>query len=102
MILSLFCENRLAFQTPEGWNSDDGYRSLCYMRPLAIWAMQWALRKPKQQKKEMRYKVVENSRYLKLQAGFEEIARALRLPKEEPSKSYLQLLHEFLCRKLGL
>nr|GMD70815.1 non-lysosomal glucosylceramidase-like isoform X1 [Ipomoea batatas] len=90
-----------AFQTPEGWNSDDKYRSLCYMRPLAIWAMQWALTKPKQQNKEMSYNVVENSGYLKQQAGFEEIARALRLPNEEPSKSYLQLLHELLCRKLG-
>jgi len=31
------------FQTPEAWNSKGNYRSLAYMRPLAIWAMQWAL-----------------------------------------------------------
>jgi non-lysosomal glucosylceramidase len=28
------------FQTPEAWTEDGGYRSLHYMRPLAIWAMQ--------------------------------------------------------------
>jgi non-lysosomal glucosylceramidase len=30
------------FQTPEAWNEDGDYRSLAYMRPLAIWAIQWA------------------------------------------------------------
>lgn len=35
------------FQTPEGWTTDGHYRSLIYMRPLAIWAMQWALSLPK-------------------------------------------------------
>ncbi|KAI3935546.1 hypothetical protein MKW92_024010 [Papaver armeniacum] len=36
-----------SFQTPEAWDTDDRYRSLAYMRPLAIWAMQWALSPPK-------------------------------------------------------
>ncbi|XWS09124.1 hypothetical protein CRYUN_Cryun40dG0059100 [Craigia yunnanensis] len=35
------------FQTPEGWTIDGHYRSLIYMRPLAIWSMQWALSIPK-------------------------------------------------------
>lgn len=35
------------FQTPEGWTIDGHYRSLIYMRPLAIWGMQWALTLPK-------------------------------------------------------
>ncbi|CAN6990557.1 unnamed protein product [Brassica rapa subsp. trilocularis] len=35
------------FQTPEGWTMDGHYRSLIYMRPLAIWGMQWALTLPK-------------------------------------------------------
>ncbi|XP_042394104.1 non-lysosomal glucosylceramidase-like [Zingiber officinale] len=35
------------FQTPEAWTTDGHYRSLIYMRPLAIWAMQWALSPPK-------------------------------------------------------
>jgi non-lysosomal glucosylceramidase len=30
------------FQTPEAWTGDGAYRSLASMRPLAIWAMQWA------------------------------------------------------------
>ncbi|KAL8486818.1 hypothetical protein ACS0TY_023492 [Phlomoides rotata] len=32
-----------AFQTPEGWTIGGHFRSLIYMRPLAIWAMQFAL-----------------------------------------------------------
>jgi len=35
------------FQTPEGWTTDGHYRSLVYMRPLAIWAIQYALSPPK-------------------------------------------------------
>ncbi|WCJ24239.1 Beta-glucosidase GBA2 type family protein [Euphorbia peplus] len=35
------------FQTPEGWTTDGHFRSLIYMRPLAIWGMQWALSLPK-------------------------------------------------------
>ena len=30
------------FQTPEAWDQNGNYRSIAYMRPLAIWAMQWA------------------------------------------------------------
>ncbi|KAK7116158.1 non-lysosomal glucosylceramidase-like isoform X2 [Littorina saxatilis] len=33
----------LHFQTPEAYTTDHSYRSLGYMRPLAIWSMQWAL-----------------------------------------------------------
>jgi non-lysosomal glucosylceramidase len=33
------------FQTPEAWNEHGEYRAIAYMRPLAIWAMQWALEK---------------------------------------------------------
>ena len=38
---------RYWFQTPEAWTTDGHYRSLIYMRPLSIWAMQWALSPPK-------------------------------------------------------
>lgn len=34
------------FATPEAWDINGNYRSLAYMRPLAIWAMQWALQNP--------------------------------------------------------
>ncbi|GLT68595.1 hypothetical protein SLA2020_408090 [Shorea laevis] len=36
------------FQTPEAWTIDGHFRSLMYMRPLAIWGMQWALSIPKE------------------------------------------------------
>lgn len=32
----------LWFATPEAWNSEGDYRSFAYMRPLSIWAIQWA------------------------------------------------------------
>lgn len=35
----------LQFQTPEAYTTEHNYRSLGYMRPLAIWAVQWALEK---------------------------------------------------------
>ena len=31
------------YQTPEAWDTNGNYRAICYMRPLSIWAMQWAL-----------------------------------------------------------
>ncbi|KAL8601227.1 hypothetical protein ACOMHN_003033 [Nucella lapillus] len=41
------CWERLGlhFQTPEAYTTDHCYRSLGYMRPLAVWAMHWALHK---------------------------------------------------------
>ena len=30
------------FMTPEAWTADGGHRAIGYLRPLAIWAMQWA------------------------------------------------------------
>ncbi|CAK9141461.1 unnamed protein product [Ilex paraguariensis] len=36
-----------SFQTPEAWTIDGHFRSLLYMRPLAIWGMQCALSLPK-------------------------------------------------------
>ena len=39
------CFERLGmgFQTPEAFVANGNFRSLAYMRPLSIWAMQWAL-----------------------------------------------------------
>jgi len=31
------------FQTPEALHVDGQFRAISYMRPLSIWAMQWAL-----------------------------------------------------------
>ena len=35
-----WCDHGYWFQTPEAWTVDGRFRSLTYMRPLAIWAMQ--------------------------------------------------------------
>ncbi|XP_038999531.1 non-lysosomal glucosylceramidase-like [Hibiscus syriacus] len=94
-----------SFQTPEGWNTDDEYRSLCYMRPLAIWAMQWALTKPKLFSEEMKhsYGEIDDSVYRKQHLGFSKVAHLLKLPnKEETSKSFLQSLVHFICRRVPI
>ncbi|XP_065870695.1 uncharacterized protein [Euphorbia lathyris] len=89
-----------SFQTPEGWDSDGQYRSLCYMRPLAIWAMQWALSKPKLEKVEMKAEVNEEDLVLQ-HAGFTKVARFLKLPGGEESLGLLQTLFDYTCKKLG-
>jgi hypothetical protein len=37
------------FATPEAWEQSGNFRSLGYMRPLAIWAMQFALLRQREQ-----------------------------------------------------
>lgn len=46
-LISFSAAHRYWFQTPEAWTTDGHFRSLIYMRPLAIWSMQWALSLPK-------------------------------------------------------
>uniref|UniRef100_A0A5B7BKN7 Non-lysosomal glucosylceramidase n=3 Tax=Davidia involucrata TaxID=16924 RepID=A0A5B7BKN7_DAVIN len=91
-----------SFQTPEGWNTDDQYRSLSYMRPLTIWAMQWALSKPKLSNQEMKLEVSQDPLHDKEHAGFAKVARLLKLPEEESSKSFLQSVYDFTCRRFSL
>ncbi|GLT75667.1 hypothetical protein SLA2020_473720 [Shorea laevis] len=89
-----------SFQTPEAWNINDQYRSICYMRPLAIWAMQWALTKPKLFRKEMKHELNDDSIiHLKHHAGFARVAHLLKLPEQETPKSFLQTFYEFTCRR---
>ncbi|KAK6159670.1 hypothetical protein DH2020_003051 [Rehmannia glutinosa] len=79
-----------AFQTPEGWDFEGRYRSLGYMRPLAIWAMQWALTQqhniPRQ---EMKPEIKEES-VLRQHLGFTRVARLLKLSDEADSRSLFQ------------
>lgn len=90
-----------AFQTPEAWNTDDQYRSLCYMRPLAIWAMQWALTRPKPKTLEKWTKPeVTDESLLRYHAGFSKVARLLKLPEEQGAKSLLQSLFDHTCRRM--
>ncbi|XP_073013402.1 uncharacterized protein [Typha latifolia] len=87
-----------SFQTPEAWNNDDEYRSLCYMRPLAIWAMQWALSQTKLHK-EPQADIKEIS-VLKHQASFARVAKLLVVPEEEKTKSFLRVIYEITCHRL--
>lgn len=89
-----------SFQTPEAWNNNEEYRSLCYMRPLAIWAMQWALSPPKLHK-ELGVDTVEGGDALmKHQMAFSKVAKLLRLPTEGTSKSFLRAIYEITCSRL--
>jgi hypothetical protein len=96
-ILSLFC--RYAFQCPEAWNLEGKYRSLCYMRPLAIWAMQWALMQPKLPKQEPKPEMKEDS-FLKEHAGFKRVARLLKLAEENQSRSLVQIIFDYTCKRM--
>ncbi|XP_039852540.1 non-lysosomal glucosylceramidase-like isoform X2 [Panicum virgatum] len=88
-----------AFQTPEAWTEDGGYRSLHYMRPLSIWAMQWALSPPKLHK-DLRVAAASEESPADAalgQAQFEKLASMLRLPEEpQQPKGYLWAIYNVI------
>lgn len=90
-----------SFQVPEGWNNSDEYRSLAYMRPLAIWAMQWGLSRPQQklEKQDLKPEIKVDT-LLKQHAGFSKVANLLKLPKEESPKGVLQTLFDYTCKRM--
>ncbi|XP_030955434.1 non-lysosomal glucosylceramidase-like isoform X2 [Quercus lobata] len=90
-----------SFQTPEAWNNKDQYRSICYMRPLAIWAMQWALTRPNLLDAKVRQEVKEDSMFVQ-HYGFSKVACLLKLPEEGKSRSLLQALYEFALTRVGI
>ncbi|XP_022158766.1 non-lysosomal glucosylceramidase isoform X2 [Momordica charantia] len=85
------------FQTPEAWTTTDQYRSLCYMRPLAIWAMQWALSKKVPIKEGL--KEVDNDAILRHHAKFSKVARLLKLPEDNISSSVLQTVYDYTLKR---
>ncbi|KAJ6850666.1 non-lysosomal glucosylceramidase-like [Iris pallida] len=87
-----------SFQIPEAWNPRDEYRSLNYMRPLSIWAMQWALSPPKLYKEDQRADCTSNSSVHNTE--FSKIADLLKLPKEKTPSSTLRVLYDIICEKL--
>ncbi|KAL3515756.1 hypothetical protein ACH5RR_022658 [Cinchona calisaya] len=89
------------FQTPEAWNLDGNYRCLGYMRPLAIWAMQWALTQPRVSKKEMKPEIKEDS-LVKQHAGFTRVARILKLAEERDSKNFFEKIYDHTCKRLRI
>ncbi|KAG0621376.1 hypothetical protein M758_3G014900 [Ceratodon purpureus] len=82
------------FQTPEAWTTDGYFRSLAYMRPLAIWAMQWALYPPKSIAEAPRVPSMDRGSALVTHDRFSSLAHALRstslpqLRKTHDSASY--------------
>lgn len=69
------------------------------MRPLGIWAMQWALSRPKIAEQEMRPEVDEASLF-RQHAGYTKVAHLLKLPKEKHSKSLLQSVFDKTCKRM--
>lgn len=92
------CFNRYSFQTPEAWTPNGQYRSLQYMRPLAIWAMQWALSPPKLHKEELEADWKGKAQIPHLE--FSQIASLLKLPEEKESKSIVRVIFEIAREKL--
>ncbi|PIN09574.1 putative bile acid beta-glucosidase [Handroanthus impetiginosus] len=88
-----------AFQTPEGWNFEGRYRSLGYMRPLAIWAMQWALTQHEFPRQEMKPEIKEES-VLRQHIGFTKVARLLKLSDEADSRSLFQVIFDYTCKRM--
>ncbi|XP_057415417.1 uncharacterized protein LOC130710235 isoform X2 [Lotus japonicus] len=89
-----------SFQTPEAWNTDDEYRSLCYMRPLAIWAMQWALSRAKHTQNESKSDIKEDDNLSKYHAGFLKVAHLLKVKEEKASRSLFQVIYDFTCKRM--
>ena len=70
------------------------------MRPLAIWAMQWALTSPTITKPDMNFEgIKEDHLYAKQHEAFSRVANFLKLQKEEP-KGLVQLFYELTCKRL--
>ncbi|XP_054803001.1 uncharacterized protein LOC129306418 isoform X1 [Prosopis cineraria] len=89
-----------SFQTPEAWTTKDEYRSLCYMRPLAIWAMQWALSRTKQMHYDGKSDEKENALSRYHDDGFSRVAHLLKV-KEEPSpRSLFQVIFDYTCKRM--
>ncbi|GJN12628.1 hypothetical protein PR202_ga30923 [Eleusine coracana subsp. coracana] len=94
-----------AFQTPEAWTAEGGgYRSLHYMRPLAIWALQWALHPPEMRHQDLVVLTDASScsphaeaALIHGQAQFEKVASMLRLPEEQPKPmGYLRAIYQLI------
>lgn len=95
-----------AFQTPEAWTQQGGYRSLHYMRPLAIWAMQWALSPPDLHRSDFLLGREDDSPAADKdaaalaiigQAQFQKVATMLRLPDEQHRPmGYLRAIYKLI------
>lgn len=90
------------FQTPEAWTASGQFRSLAYMRPLAIWAMQWALYPPKRILDAPIVQSMDREIELHHHHGFARVAEALKIVpavQAESVSAFLQYLYECVCRR---
>lgn len=94
------CNCRYSFQIPESWTVNGEYRSLNYMRPLGIWAMQWALDSPKKHFQMEPRSDYSNEDDAEGHATFSRVANFLRLPEERAEKSNLRVIFDIICEKL--
>ncbi|XP_078173387.1 uncharacterized protein LOC144567189 isoform X2 [Carex rostrata] len=76
------------FQTPEAWTTDGHYRSLIYMRPLSIWAMQYALSPPEVILKASEINVMNCIKVNASQHHAEADIRRLGVHKNNPELDY--------------
>ncbi|CAM6099912.1 unnamed protein product [Calypogeia fissa] len=84
------------FQTPEAWTLDGSYRSLTYMRPLSIWAMQWALYPPRCVAEAPRIPSMERGP-IHRHAGFSSLADHLKqIPRPKLDLSKLNSICSYL------
>ncbi|XP_019084047.1 PREDICTED: non-lysosomal glucosylceramidase isoform X1 [Camelina sativa] len=96
-----------SFQTPEAWNMNDEYRSLCYMRPLAIWSIQWALTRTGsfEEKQKLVEGKEESDLLLRQHKGFQDVARFVKIvptSNEHRTRSLLQDTYEAILNTLRL
>lgn len=77
------------------------------MRPLGIWAMQWALTKTNQKQQQLGLETEqeqepepETDLLMKHDIGFSRVSRLLTLPNEASAKGTLQTLFDYTCRRL--
>ncbi|XP_023637502.1 non-lysosomal glucosylceramidase isoform X2 [Capsella rubella] len=96
-----------SFQTPEAWNMNDEYRSLCYMRPLAIWAIQWGLTRTgsveADKLKLVEGKEEESDTLSRQHKGFKDVAHFVKiLPTSNEHRSRLQDMYEAVLKTLRL
>ncbi|WVZ12129.1 hypothetical protein V8G54_016659 [Vigna mungo] len=89
-----------SFQTPEAWTNKDEYRSLCYMRPLAIWAMQWELSRTKHAQHECISDMKEEDIMSKYHDGYSKVAHLLKVKEETDSRSLFQLMYDCTCKRM--
>lgn len=93
------------FQTPEAWTTSGHFRSLAYMRPLAIWAMQWALYPSKRILEAPRVPSMERDNNVHYHMGFARVAEALKVvPGAHVANvsAFFQSLYECVCRRGNL